>query len=186
MGRIVNTELPNLVPQRRIDDCCVIIFRFSHDCSSTSSARGPRYFRLQADVAIWVFRKVSADTVLARTRFHFCSRLHWLFMRRTGSVSMSRRRVSPWLQRTTFIDQMFSDLLQPVWHAINCCLLLRVLYFVFSVSVGLCTGFPRSSSLVLPLLSGTGFSASRLTSNTESCDEDVEDVGVGVVEELVD
>ena len=44
----------------------------------------------------------------------------------------------------------------------------------------------RNSSLVLPLLSGTGFSAYRLTSNTESCDEDDEEVGVGVVEELVD
>ena len=59
--------------------------------------------------------------------------------------------------------------------------------FIFcSVSVDLCNGFHRNSSLVLPLLVGTGFSACRLTSNTESCDEDVEEAGVGVVEELVD
>ena len=58
--------------------------------------------------------------------------------------------------------------------------------FVCLVSVGLCIGFPRSSSLVHLLLSGTGFSAHRLTSNTESGDEDAEEVGVGVVEELVD
>ena len=57
--------------------------------------------------------------------------------------------------------------------------------FLFSVSVGLCSGFPRSSSLVLPLLSGTGFSV-YLLSNTESCDEDDDEVGVGVVEELAD
>ena len=44
----------------------------------------------------------------------------------------------------------------------------------------------RSSSLVLPLLSSTGFSVYVLVSNTESCDEDDEEVGVGVVEELVD
>ena len=50
--------------------------------------------------------------------------------------------------------------------------------FLFSVSVGLCRGFPRSSSLVLPLLSGTGFSMYLLTSNTDSCDEDDDDVGV--------
>ena len=56
---------------------------------------------------------------------------------------------------------------------------------MFSVSVGLCCRFPRSSSLVLPLLSGTGFSVYLFSSNTESCDED-DDVGVGVVEELVD
>ena len=57
---------------------------------------------------------------------------------------------------------------------------------MFSVSVGLCTRFPRSSSLVLPLLSGTGFSVYLLTSNSESCDEDDEEVGVGCEEELVD
>ena len=47
-------------------------------------------------------------------------------------------------------------------------------------------GFPVTPSLILPLLSGTGFSVYLLTSNTESCDEDVEEVGVGVAEELVD
>ena len=57
---------------------------------------------------------------------------------------------------------------------------------MFLVSVDSCSGFPRTSSLVLPLLSGTGFSVYLLTSNTESCDEDVEEVGVGDVEELVD
>ena len=41
------------------------------------------------------------------------------------------------------------------------------------------------SPLVLPLLSGTGFSVYLLTSNTESCDEGDDEVGVGVVEELV-
>ena len=46
-----------------------------------------------------------------------------------------------------------------------------------------CSGSPRSSPLVLPLLSGTGFSVYLLTSNTESCDEDDGEVGEGVVEE---
>ena len=41
---------------------------------------------------------------------------------------------------------------------------------------------PRNSSLVLPLLVGTGFSVSLPTSNTESCNED-EEVSVGAVEE---
>ena len=56
--------------------------------------------------------------------------------------------------------------------------------FIFICSVDLCIGFLRSS-LVLLLLTGTGFSVNLLTSNTESCDED-DDVGVCVVEELVD
>ena len=60
--------------------------------------------------------------------------------------------------------------------------------FLFSVfSVDSCSGSPRSSSLVLSLLSCTGFSMYLLTSNTESCDEDDGEVGEGVVEEeLVD
>ena len=46
---------------------------------------------------------------------------------------------------------------------------------------------PRSSSPIFPLLSGAGFSVYLLTSNTESCDEDDEEVDVGAVEEeLVD
>ena len=49
------------------------IFRSGHDCTSTSSARSPCYFRLQADITIWVLRKVRVDTVLTRTCFHFCS-----------------------------------------------------------------------------------------------------------------
>ena len=52
--------------------------------------------------------------------------------------------------------------------------------------MGLCSGLPRSSSLVLPLLSGTGFSLYLFTSNTESCDEDDDEEGAGVVKELVD
>ena len=50
--------------------------------------------------------------------------------------------------------------------------------FLFSVSVESCNGSSRSSSLVLPLLSGSGFSVYALTSKTESCE-----VGEGVVEE---
>ena len=58
---------------------------------------------------------------------------------------------------------------------------------MFSVSVGLWSGFP-----VAPLLTRTSTSFGYwifrclLTSNTESCDQDDEEVGVGVVEELVD
>ena len=51
---------------------------------------------------------------------------------------------------------------------------------MFSVSVDSCSGSLRSSPLVLPLLCGTGFSEYLLTSNTESCDEDDDEVGVKV------
>ena len=50
---------------------------------------------------------------------------------------------------------------------------------LFSVSVDSCSGSHRSSSLILPLLSATGFSVYLLT----SCGEDDEEVGEGAVEE---
>ena len=93
-----------------------------------------------------------------------------------------------WLCRTSFIDQIFSENLQLVRRVMQQIALnfFASFIFLFSVSVGLCSGFPRSSSLILPLLSGTGFSVYLLTSNTESCDEDDDVVGVGGIEELVD
>ena len=76
-------------------DQVIKMFRPGHDCTSTSSARSPCYFRLQADITIWVLRKVRIYTVPTRTRFHFCSRLHWKFMRGLGNVLTSLLWVSP-------------------------------------------------------------------------------------------
>ena len=81
------------------------MFRSGHDCTSTSSARSPRYFRLQADIAIRTLRKVRKYTVRTRTRFDVCSRLQWRFMRRTGSVCTPLHQVSPKLFWSTFIEQ---------------------------------------------------------------------------------
>ena len=50
------------------------------------------------------------------------------------------------------------------------------------VFVGLGNGFDRDSSLILPLPSAAAFSVP----SAESCDEDDDEVGEGVVEELVD
>ena len=54
---------------------------------------------------------------------------------------------------------------------------------MFSFSVDSCSGSLRSPSLVLPLLSGAGFSVYLLTSNTESCEEDGDGVDEDVGEE---
>ena len=126
-GMIVSTVLSSLVPPRHIDDCSAIhflhwefcdplwsntkMFRSGHDCISTSSARNPCHFRHQADITIWVLRKVRKDTVLTRTRFHFCSRPLWKFMRRIGSVLTSSLWVSPRLCWSTFINQILSEFL---------------------------------------------------------------------------
>ena len=135
------------------------MFSSGHDCTSTSSA-SPYYVRLLSNVAIWVLRKVREDTMLTRTRFHFCSRL-----RRTGSVSISRLQFPAGSRCTS-----------------SCLSFL----FVCLVSVGPCSGFLRNCSLGLPFLSIAGFSVYLMTSNLESCDENDDEVGVGVVQELVD
>ena len=41
-------------------------FCSGHDCTSMSSARSPRYFRLQAYFTIRILREVRVDTVLTR------------------------------------------------------------------------------------------------------------------------
>ena len=65
-------------------------------------------------------------------------------------------------------------------------LLITHFHFCFRFLKTRATGLPEAnSSLVLPLLSGAGLSAYLLTS-TQSCDEDVEEASVGVVEEVVD
>ena len=53
--------------------------------------------------------------------------------------------------------------------------------FLLLVSEGLCSGVLRKSALVLPLVSIAGFSVPI----TESCDEDVEEVCEGDVEQLI-
>ena len=62
--------------------------------------------------------------------------------------------------------------------------------FIFTFVFGVrwfTSGFLRSSSLVLPHLSGIGFSDYLLPSNTECCDEDREEEGEDAVdEELAD
>ena len=165
------------------------IFPSGHDWTSTSSARSHRSFRLQADITIWVLRKVRVDNMLTRTRFLFCSRLHWQFMRRTGSVSISKLRFprsSDELRSSTKLSLNSCTQSGKSCNRSLCASSRPSFLFLFSVSVDSCSGFHRSSSLTLSFLSGTGFSLYLVTSKTESCHEDDEEVGVDVMEELVD
>ena len=59
-------------------------------------------FRFQADIAIRVLRKVRVFTVLTRTWFHFCSRLHWKFMRLEPSTFF------PWVENPNLANEMRS------------------------------------------------------------------------------
>ena len=159
------------------------MFRPGHDCTSTSSARSPCYFLLQADITIWVLRKVRIYTVLTRTRFHFCSRLHWKFMRGLGNVLTSLLWVSRRLCWSTFIHQILSQFLQPIRQ------FMRYISLYSSdspvISVDSCSGFPRSSPFVPLLLSDTGFSTSlfSLFADIDSCEEDGQGVDQDVGEE---
>ena len=160
MGRIVTTELPNLVPPRHIDDCYAIHFLHwelcdlrlsSHQnfplwarCTSTSSARSPRYFRLQADIASGVLRKVRVDTMLTGTRFHFCSRLHFVIHEKNWKYLDPYAQGFPvalkdYFHRPNFLSNPAASRAS---LAMDRFVLSRVLhfYFLFSVSVGLCCG----------------------------------------------
>ena len=93
-SRIVTTVLPNLLPQRRIDDWCVIHFLHWEFCdpqlfeSPKVSASGPTVpAHLLREALLFSsssrYRSLGLSgsecryTVLTRVRFHFCSRLHW-------------------------------------------------------------------------------------------------------------
>ena len=108
-------------------------FRSGHDCTSTSSARSPCYFRLQADITIWVLRKMRIYTVLTRTQFHFCSRLHWKFTRWLGRVLTSLLWVSPKLCWSTFHQTNYLWILvaNPAIHAMYLFVFLLIHHFYF-------------------------------------------------------
>ena len=144
-------------------------------------------FPLQADVATWSESACKLDAY--PNPVPFCSRPYCISR---GELEVSRcpdsgfPRGSEGLRSSTNFSLNSWSQSENSCNRSLCTSSRPSSFFLFSVSVGLCIGFPCSSSLVLPLLSGAGFSVYLSTSNTESCDEDVEEIGVGVVEELVD
>ena len=173
--------------------CCYQVTKIvgsGHDCTSTSSARSPRYFCIQADIAIWVLRKVRVDTMLTPEPGSTFARgpigNSWEELEVSWSLGAGFLRGSAGHCSSTNFSLKSCSQSGKSCNRSLCTSSRPSFLFLFSVSVGSCNGFPRSSSLVLPLLPGTGFSVYPLTSNTESCDEDDDEVDVGVVEELED
>ena len=120
----------------------------------------PSFFCLQADISILCFF-VRVDTVLTRTWFHFAR----------DSIGSSRevlavsRYLGAGLLRGSLGLLSSTKLSLKSWNRSGkscnrsvCTSSRPSLLFLFSVSVGLFCRFPRSSSLVLPLLSDTCFS----------------------------
>ena len=130
-GKIVSTVLPSLVPQYSISMIVAWFTSFAKN-SVIRCYQTTRIFRsgttvpvrlLQEALVNFVFKQISQFRSFGKCVWTlcipepgstFCSRLHWKFMRCLGSASISRLRVSPMLYRNTFIDQIFSELLQPV------------------------------------------------------------------------
>ena len=135
------------------------IFRSGHDCTSTSSARSPRYFHLRADIAIWVLRKVRVDTVLTEPGSTFPRDSignSWEELEVSRYPGSGFRRGPKRLRSSTKFSlnscsQSGNSCNRSLWFSSR-----PSFIFLVSVSVGLCIGSPRSSSLVLLLLSDTG------------------------------
>ena len=139
------TTTAYLVPLRYIGDSSAIHFLHSEHWSaviksSKFSALGmtasPRL--LQEALLIFVFKQISrfrsfgkcVKTLLTRTRYHFCSRLHLKFMRRLGSILTSLLWVSPKLCWSTFIDQICLNSCSPIRQLIQkICILLLIHHF---------------------------------------------------------
>ena len=137
-------------------------------------ARSPRDIAWEADIAISVLREVRKMLCLPHTIFARGSKGHsWEELeasRCSGTLSCKSPCLNACSQSGTPCN----------WSLCNSS--SSSFLFGFSVSAGSCDGFPRSSSLVLPLLSGAGYSLVI----TVSCDEDVGEAGADEVGELVD
>ena len=179
-GRTVTTGLPSLVPPRRIDDWCVIHFLHWELCDpqSLNHQNFPLWARLYQHVfckkplLLFVFKQISQFRSFGK-----CVFVHYAFLslvplllatpllsswEELGSVSTSLDagfpRGSEGLLSSTKCSQ--NSCSQPGNSCdVSLCSSSRPSFlFLFSFSVDSCCGFLGSSSLVLPLLSGSGFS----------------------------
>ena len=151
---------------------------------------------LQEALVIFVFQQISQCGSFGKCVYTLCSLERGSTFAR-GFIGSSWDELEVFRLPCSGLLQGSVEALPSTTHSLNSCCQLGnscdmslctssdspFLLKKFSVSVDSCSGSSRSSSLVLPLLSGTGFSVYLLTSNTESCHEDDGEVGEGVVEE---
>ena len=196
IGRVVTTVLPSLVPPRHIDDCGVTHILHEELCDPQLSSR--QNFPLWARLYQHVFCK-NPSLFLSSSRYRFLGNSesacgHYAYPNKVPLLLATllviheknwqclyiQAQGFPWLSRSTFIAI-------PASHAIDslCTSSRSSFLFVFSVSVGLCSGFPVAPHSYFHFFRVLDVRC-LVTSNTESCDQDDEEVGVGVVEEPVD
>ena len=156
----------------------------------TSSARRPHYFRLQADIAIGVLSESACRHCAYPGRVPLLLATPLVIHEKNWKCLDPQAQVFPMAPKEYFHRPKNS--LNSCSQSGNSCKISLctswrpsfIFYYCFRFLFVYASGFSRSSSPALPLLSATGFAVYLLTSNTESCDED-DEVGVGVVEELV-
>ena len=137
-------------------------------------------------------RKMRKYTVLTRNRSHFCSRHHWRSMRRTGSVCTPMHRVSPKFFWNTFINQIIREFLQLIRQFMRYVFLYFFWFTIFMLVFGFC-GFMQRVFPKLFIRTSTScwhwsFHISVIwywisVGHVDSCDEDDDEEGEGVVEE---
>ena len=162
------------------------MFRSGHDFTSTSSARSPRYFSSSSR-----YHNLSPSEI---------AYLHCAYPNPVPILLAAPLEVHEITWKCLDFPALgFSKALLKCFHQPNtrnsssqsgtscdislCTSSDSPFLFLFSVSVDSCSVSPLSSALVLPLLSGTGFSVYLWTSDTESCNEDDEEAGESEVEE---
>ena len=134
--------------------------RSRHDCTSKSPARSTCCSCLQADVAIWVLRKVRIDTMLTPNLVPLLAATPQVIHEKDWKCLDIQAQGFPVAQKDYRSSTKFSlNSCSQSGKSCNrslCTSSRSPFLFLFSVSMGLCIWFPRGSSLVLPLLSGTG------------------------------
>ena len=199
-GRIVTTELPNLVPQQCIDDCDVIQSLHWEFCDPQllNHLFFPLWVRLYQHVSSkkpWLFSSSNRYHNLGLSgnecRHYACPRLVPLLLA-TPWVILERNWKCLDVQSTGLIvalkeyfhqpTSLWTPVASPASHAIDHSVLLRLLQ-------SLCFGFYWFWQRVSPWLrthTPTSFCCGIFKPVTESFDEDVEEGCADDVEELVD
>ena len=157
-SRIVTTELPNLAPPRHIDD------RYSLRTLWSAVVKSPKFSALgttvparllQEALVIFVFQQISQSGSFEKCVWTLCLPEpsstfardsignSWEELELSRSLGAGFLRAS---EGTTFIDQIFSEILQRVWHkSCNrslCTSSVLHFYFCFRFLLVYAAGFP--------------------------------------------
>ena len=202
MCRIVTTALPNLVPPRHIDDCYAIHFLHWEFCDLLLSSH--QHFPLWARLYQLVFCKKPSLFLSSCTYRNLgsseCACGHCAYpnpvplLLATPKVIHEKnwQCLDPQAQGFPVAPQdnvhrpktLWNPAASPASHAIDRFVLLCVhFYFCFQFLSVYAAGFPVAPNSYFHFF--LVLRCPCLTSNTESCDEDDDAVGVGVVEELL-